>query len=627
MTVNGVIHLQDPNLFIEELKKGGTICLQKLFDDAINTIQKQNEDILKRNAEKPWYIRFLNPLLNFFSCGCVTLLEKPLSLNPLQQNINTIQTAILSVPEMDQTWRPDYKKILERLEASKTIQRGFKTFIKKQEDAFRAREVYATKIQRKWRANLRNKLKKTGKTYEAWRADSILSRNSDPIQTAVKFREAYKASHYTFTHGQSLFNTVITTTINHLTERFKPEFAHPMNMHFRIPGTITCLSNTQDFIQKNPMQSNFDHQPHISSQLLCADAFIHSQLQGESAHYYYTTNSNAVVRNISADPILALVPDPIIVEKYIQKINSIAQEYTSKSVHGSLYTILVPKKFQANPDTQVAYASHAYGIPHQDQSTAFLDNHQNDNCNNFTQFRLVLSVLMRTPGVRIFRKNNLSLEENSTMLKKVKAETELLYAYSILLNLRSPISESQFNTVLKILITYNRSIDQESLKLILKKIRPYLKDEQFKHLHIFSFQAVKMNQEFLKSMIVASYNDKLKKLLEIDGLRITSVFLTDFHTLDYTTNGSQLVIEGDVSEETKRRLTDQTLIESNLLYAYAIIFNLNAPISLAQKNAASHFFNLHRNSIDPKVINELLNTKSALLTEDDKSWLKGYLNP
>ena len=624
MTINGVIHLQDPKLFIEALKKGGTISLQQLFDDAIKTIQTQNEDILKRNAEKPWYIRFLNPLINFFSCGCVTLLEQPLSLNPLQLNINTIQKAILSIPELEQTWRPDYKKILARLEASKTIQRGFKTFIKKQEDAFRTRESSAMKIQRKWRANLRNKLKKTGETYEAWRANTILSRNSDPIQTAVKFREAYKASHYTFTHGQSLFNTVITTTINHLTERFKPEFAHPMNIHFRIPGTITCHSNTQDFIQKNHNQS--DHQSHIASQLLCADAFIHSQAQGESAHYYYTNNSNVVLRNIPADPILALVPDPIIVEKYIQKISSIAQEYSSKSVHGSLYTILVPKKFQANPNTQVAYASHAYGIPHRDQSIAFLDNHQNDNCNSFTQFRLVLSVLMRTPGVRVFRKNHLSSEENSTMLKKVKAETELLYAYSVLLDLRSPISEAQYNTVLKILITYNRSIDHESLKLILKKIRPYLKDEQFKHLHLFTLQAVKMTQAFLKSKIVESYNDKLKKLLfVIDGLRITSVFLTDFHTSDYTINGSQLIIEGDISEETKRRLTDQTLIESNLLYAYAIIFNLNAPITLAQKNAATHFFNLHRNSIDPNVIKELLNT--ALLTEEDKAWLKGYLNP
>ncbi|MFN4174221.1 MAG: hypothetical protein ACK4HV_03860, partial [Parachlamydiaceae bacterium] len=371
MTIDAILHLESPKQFIDRLKEGGTVNLQELFDKAIKKIQDENEDIQKRNAEKPWYIRFLNPLINFFSFGCFTLLEKPRTLSVLQEKINAIKNEILSLPEKEQTWRPDYKDILMRVEASKTIQREFKTYLRK-------RESSAIKIQRKWRANFRNKLKKSHQTYEAFRANAILQMHSDPLKAAIKFRDTYKPTHYAFTHGQSIINTVNATAINELVKRFKPEYHHPLGFNFRVPGSIPHVKNTSDYFANNPNLN--DSTAEISAQVMSVDAYVHSKVYGESAYSWYAQNSNARISTLPDKPILSLVQDHDLVQRFIQKISSISIEYSQKTHIGSLYTILVPRKIQDNPTTAVAYAALAFGYRHINNSIEFLNAHQEDVC-------------------------------------------------------------------------------------------------------------------------------------------------------------------------------------------------------------------------------------------------------
>ena len=450
MTVEGILRFQTPQEFISELKKGGTTNLQKIFDDAIQNIQKQNEEILKRNAAKPWYIHFLN----FITCGSINFFEKEHSLKFIAEEINQIKNEIFrTVPEIEQVWREDYEDI------------------KLKEQALEAhKSICASKIQRTWRCHFRRKLNKNKQTYESWKADAIVNKHSDPITAASRLMHAFKPTHYTFTHGQSIFSTVITATINCLTERFKPESVRPALIHFRIPGSLPNHPNVSKFLEKNPKFE--DSQPEISAQLLSVDAFINSTEYTNSAFYYYRFNTYCFHQSFPSEPIKGLVPEEFIANRYIERIKNIAN--AQKSNIGSLYVLLIPKKTQENPETKIAYTSIAFGTPYYDQSIEYLERHQAEHCNSYTQFRILLNGLSLYPGIRVYRKNHLTNAENENIRTSVMAETDLLYAYSILLNLKAPITKEDLQIVKAIFIQHSDKLDKETVNYLKNKVGAFL---------------------------------------------------------------------------------------------------------------------------------------------------------
>lgn len=488
MTVDGIINLTNTYEFITSLKDKGTKDLQKLFDEAIQSIHHQNKEIQERNDKIPWYIH----VLDFITCGAFSLLEETVSLKKVLNNIDQIRHAILSVPHIEQTWRADYNDIKKRFDSSKTIQAGFKQFIKNRRHASRniqrgfkgflqkqeeknARP--AISIQRKWRAHFRNKLKNSHQTYEAWRANAILQKYPDPLEAARKFRDTYRSTHYAFTHGQSNINAVNAVAINGLVKKFQPQHSHPLSLNFRVPGSIPFNKNSADYLAKN--RSFKDDLVQISAQIMSVDAYLHSKIYAESAYFYYSNNSNIRISYLPLEPVVYLVQDNILAQKFIQKITSIGLEYHPKSKQGNLYTILVPKKIQENPNTQVAYAAYGYGIPHENNSIEFLESHQHDICQNFTQYRLVVSALNQSPGIRVYRQNHLTQQDNALILNRITIEVELLYTYYILNSLRRAITESQFTEAIDTLKKHSDQIDSESLNYVLNNARNFLSDEQY----------------------------------------------------------------------------------------------------------------------------------------------------
>lgn len=454
MTIQRLIGIQDSVRYVEDLKKSGKQDVQKFFDEAIQIIHKENEEIQQRNNALPWIIRFLNPVIKFLSCGSINLcLEELQSLNLVLEKIDSIKKAMAAVPEIEQTWRLDYDQIKERYEASKP-----------------SKEKAANSIQRCWRSHLRRKISRNKQTYESWRANAIVKNESDPINAAAKLLFAFKPTHYTFTHGQSIYNTVITATMNFLTERFKPEFIKPDLIHFRVPGTITDEPNVHKFLNNN--KSFQDSEEQIAAQLLSVDGYIFSTEYTNSAHWYYVYNNCCFFSKMPKKPIEKLVQDDFIVDRFINRIHYIAS--SQKSWRGSLYSILIPKKIQDNPDTKIVYTSIAFGTPHIDQSIEFLESHQKYDCEKVVQFRILLNGLSKYPGIRVFRKNHLSEKENQIIMEKVKAETDVLYLYSILLNLKAPITQEKLKVVQTLLNQHNNILDKETLTYLKGKIGKFI---------------------------------------------------------------------------------------------------------------------------------------------------------
>lgn len=322
-------------------------------------------------------------------------------------------------------------------------------------------------IQRAWRSHFRRNLENRGVTFEAWRTNVAVKRLDTPIARALAIKQIYKSSHYVFTHGQSLYNSVVTIAINQLAQFFTPANSHPLNIQFRIPGSIPHTDNVQSFFNKHGKKFGDNT---ISAEILSVDAYFYNETAFESARYYYRSNCN-VSSEIAEAPFLKLLPNSYLVGKFIKKLSEIRSDIRKESDQGALYAICVPKKSLNSPNT-FGYASGPNGVPEDED---YLDDLQNDNANKGVhQYRLLTSRLSTEPGVRVFSFNNLTEEKNRKYKERIYSAVKEFRLMALLYKLDKIPNRSEMYEIMELSADLGPKLNKKAFNKIIVYKREFL---------------------------------------------------------------------------------------------------------------------------------------------------------
>lgn len=430
MLIQGILEQKNPRDLAVELKKGSP---QKIFDEAIQMIAKDNENIVNRNNARSCIVKWLDPILNYLTRGRISLLEKTRDSAPIHDHIKKIKL-----------------------------------------------HLSALTLQRKWRFNLRNKLAQRRITFEEFCLKAIKKRGLSPIEQAFAIKNFYSETHYAFTHGMGLPNWAILFMLNKAIELFKPESVLPHHLYFRMPGILKRYPNIDVFLKENQITN--DHDSEVRPHLLSVDANLHSTTFNESAQHFYKQNQNEIIA-LPREALLKLLPDREIVDHFLECIHVIASPLDHEP-SGNLFVILIPRPLQDDEKSKIAYASKPYGIPVKDQTSAQLEYHQRNPSSGYHQYRLVLSAMEQKRGIRIFCKNDLPKQREQELKARIENEISLFYAYSILVKLERPLTQEEEDKVIEILqrttpdkhildkLTKNPFLSQDQILAILNTSKP-----------------------------------------------------------------------------------------------------------------------------------------------------------
>lgn len=435
MTIEGIVRGESPQEFLTKLSNVDEGDIQNLFNAAITHSLKHNQEIEKLRNRSYLIEILIYQILSFITFGYYSPL-KTISIAYVESNINKIQLAIRETPLEKQTWK-----------TKSDLARTFST----------------TKIQRAWRSCIRRKIQANKSTYEQWRAEALRRKNSDPVMAANATLKAYRETHYTFTHGQSLGNSIITMLINNLSKLFSPENYHKLNIQFRIPGTVPPVKNIDQFFSKH--NYNVPSDEVIASEVLSVDANINREKIGESARTFYRSNSN-ITSNVPTFALLKLLPNEFIVNRFASSISRVAEAFQKEHLYGTLYAICVPRNIIEDKETNLAYCSEPYGTPTKTQAAQILDDHQKNKRARY-QYRLLTSALSTTAGIRTFAFNHVAKDRNREYENKIQAFSNLFYAYTCLFNLK-PNNPKELMKIIEILRNNKQYADYETIEYLIR---------------------------------------------------------------------------------------------------------------------------------------------------------------
>lgn len=382
-------------------------------------------------------------------------------------------------------------------------------------------------LQRRWRSRLRGQLQNKKQTFEQWRNQIHNKKQIDNLNQeiqrleksgvaalarqhlgysswacftsarkqaivvvgrALERKKIYQDTHYVFTHGQSLYVSVLNDFMKELSRAFTPLKYHAQAPYFRVPELVPQSDNVNAFFKKYDPHTLIDD--NINSELLSVDGVLENNDVSESALHFFKWNSNiseAVARHAFYISQHYLGADPAIYRMISGKINAIASYKNQEASVGALYTICVPKKVVENPKKNFVYRSHAYGRKctcHPDNKfTDVLNDHQKnkfqkcgwiDRC--YPQYRMVTSAMSRDTTVRSFRFTAIAKPKQKEYRLKIRHLVQELHVYARILKLTAAPSKQELDALKHDIDTLVKlkDFDKTTLKSILAKQKNFV---------------------------------------------------------------------------------------------------------------------------------------------------------
>jgi hypothetical protein len=282
---------------------------------------------------------------------------------------------------------------------------------------------------------------------------------SEVLYKALKIREIYKTTHYTFLHSRMIDWKIFSYLTKALVRSFRPDLKVNLIEFLRAPFKTHCAQNVSDFINKyeNEERCILDYEPFFRNQLISVDAFWLSQAHLESAMSFFLlkTNLSYGIHN-ACRPIIAsclnqdIANRNILIDSSVEKIKNIINKFQREIKEKyslmpcELVVICVPKTLVKNSITNPSYRCMGLGIPFPNvseavQDIALLEELQQDeiptdkkdieiSSHSNVQYRLIASLLTPKNGVRIFGANALSKNLKKNYKQPIKEIVNEIYA-------------------------------------------------------------------------------------------------------------------------------------------------------------------------------------------------------
>lgn len=310
------------------------------------------------------------------------------------------------------------------------------------------------------------------------------------VARALQRKEVYKDTHYVFTHGQSLTNSIANTLIKELFRKFTPEKYFPNMPTFRIPEMVPESENVNAFFKKHDPDYLTDND--INAELLSVDGYFGNIDGGESARNYFIRNIN--VNHRSVDHISLLfsriirhyvvdfsMSHAIAFNELLKKISTIATNKHQESRVGALYMICIPKERISNPKENYVYRCHDYGrlcrCKSEDEFIKTLNAHQSDQRTvQCAQYRIITSAFSKDRTARVFQFTALTKEKRKEYRTQIRNIVLELHVYTQLLKLKEPPKPQELEALKsdigKLLALSN--FDKATLKTILDQQKQFV---------------------------------------------------------------------------------------------------------------------------------------------------------
>lgn len=286
---------------------------------------------------------------------------------------------------------------------------------------------------------------------------------SGVLYKALKIRDLYRTTHYTFLHSRMLDWKIFSYFTKKLVKSFRPDLKLNLIEFLRAPFKTHCAQNVSDFINKyNEKEGSciLDSETFFRGQLISVDAFWLSQAPLESAMSFFLSNSNLSygIHHACKPVILTCLNQnnskhKALIDSSVKKIKNIINNFKEEirkqyySIPGELVVICVPKAMVQDPATNPSYRCMGLGIPHPNgdeavQNISLLEELQQDkipknseDIEMFTpgsniQYRLLASLLTPKNGVRIFGVDALSKDLREHYKQPIKALVDEIFAAS-----------------------------------------------------------------------------------------------------------------------------------------------------------------------------------------------------
>lgn len=281
------------------------------------------------------------------------------------------------------------------------------------------------------------------------------------LYKALRIREIYKTTHYTFLHSRQLDWKIFSYLTKKLVKSFRPDLKVNLIEFLRAPFKEHSVQNIRDFIDKYEYSGTgiFDSDVIFRAQLISVDAFWLSQTPLESAMSFFLSKTNLTfgIEN-ACKPVIASCLNQnnpkhkTLIDSSVKKIQSIICalqkeiEKQCSSIPGELVVICIPKTLVQDPMTNPCYRSRGFGIPFPHtkeaiQDIALLEELQQDEISpnredieispdSTIQYRLIASLLTPKNGVRIFGVDALSKDLKKLYKQPIKELVEEIFAAS-----------------------------------------------------------------------------------------------------------------------------------------------------------------------------------------------------
>lgn len=210
------------------------------------------------------------------------------------------------------------------------------------------------------------------KHYDKLQQTNFSDSHKELLAQALKVRELYSETHYTFIHAQCLSYWVINQFVKELIKISNPH-QDLSCFHFFRSKIDTKKVNAKEIIHERI----WDSDSYFRKKLLSVDAYFFNTNIGESANDYLSNNESdwhgetEIIDDILGS-YLGIFPKEI-----LYKLLELSQEYQKLATIGNLYAICVPKE----KINEMAFRAHPYGIPCkcEKKPIKILNDLQNDN--------------------------------------------------------------------------------------------------------------------------------------------------------------------------------------------------------------------------------------------------------
>lgn len=403
--------------------------------------------------------RLLEKVINTFTCSRYTLKRAPIDRAAVMKKIKALRAPFI----LQRAFRHRFRK---RLQSDKVTYEEWKV----------------QRLQARWKDNTAEEVKRLQNVkcvqWPSFFTTLFLKLDGDDardsfhsvIGRAQEIKEMYRATHYVFTHGQSLSISVINSTVQQLIRHFSPSFYHPLAPSFRMPKTVPFVQNVDAFFKRHNVDSPDFSDNRINLELLSVDGYFFNTGAYESAIDFLCRNDNICtidnpdkIKNLLRAILTNYLPNDFICKALADKLHAITVSISKASKIGVLYTICVPKVIVEDPKRSFVYRSHPFGIRcpcHPKQHTAILERLQKGEavlCNSLQhpQYRLITSRMVenekgeRTVGVRSFGINALPKATNGHYQKQILECIQAFYFYSRLFVLETKLTAAQEATLIE----------------------------------------------------------------------------------------------------------------------------------------------------------------------------------